>query len=361
MKLVTINGKETSLTMDNNGDIYRWGKKVPFLNNKTREEYPSIRIFSSISGVRGYARVDRLVYENLLGGVYDDEIPIFHKDNNEFNYYPNNIHVGFMIDENYPNEIWKKYQIVYKTNRGIVYKTLPTKYWVSSYGRVYSTKYWKFMISDHSDRYELSEKSQGVWRESFNKIDIIAETFIPNPFNKPYAVLIDPSLPIRLDNITWSYYEYISDYDQNICDLDDDIKILTSGSNNEMNNMWKQVIVDNIPTSYIVSKLGKVYNTKTRHLMNPRIAENGYLRINLSIPEHPNRRKGKAIHVLVAEAFIPNPENKAEVNHKNGRKKDNTIDNLEWMTHEENIQHAIDHGWIKCNDPLARAILFRHD
>ncbi len=66
---------------------------------------------------------------------------------------------------------------------------------------------------------------------------------------------------------------------------------------------------------------------------NCHIANNGYYTTSFS-------GKSYAIHRLIAEKYIPNPENKRTVNHINGIKTDNRVSNLEWNTYQENNQHA---------------------
>lgn len=63
---------------------------------------------------------------------------------------------------------------------------------------------------------------------------------------------------------------------------------------------------------------------------------------SIMVSRNPDKRV--YVHRLVAEAFIPNPENKCEINHKNGNKKDNRVENLEWVTRSENILHAMNTG-----------------
>ena len=78
--------------------------------------------------------------------------------------------------------------------------------------------------------------------------------------------------------------------------------------------------------------------------MKTRLNQKGYPQVGIVLEK---KYKHKSIHRLVAEAFIPNPENKPCINHINGIKNDNRIENLEWCTYYENNIHAVKTGLFK--------------
>lgn len=119
-----------------------------------------------------------------------------------------------------------------------------------------------------------------------------------------------------------------------------------------MQEIWKDI--EGYEGLYQASNLGQIKSIQyfnhannksyTRNkILKPIINEKGYYRVDLY-----KERKSKRfrIHRLIAKTFIPNPNNFPEVNHINGNKKDNCINNLEWCTHKHNMKEAYKLGLV---------------
>lgn len=88
---------------------------------------------------------------------------------------------------------------------------------------------------------------------------------------------------------------------------------------------------------YEVNQFGEIRHKVRKHILKPRSNKGGYLYVNFKID---GKNTNFAVHRIVANAFIPNPNGYTEINHKDYDRTNNCVDNLEWITSSQNKQHA---------------------
>ena len=96
-------------------------------------------------------------------------------------------------------------------------------------------------------------------------------------------------------------------------------------------------------TDYLITEEGDVYSRKFGKLKKMKQRTERYKAINLW---NNGKEKAHYVHRLVAETYIPNPDNLPEVNHKDEDKTNNNVANLEWSTHADNVQHSLARSYI---------------
>lgn len=110
-----------------------------------------------------------------------------------------------------------------------------------------------------------------------------------------------------------------------------------------MKEIWKETSV----SGYYISNFGRIKG-RTNRILKPQVNKsNGYLQISVRLSGRNSKSKCLKLHREVASAFIANPNNLPQVNHIDGNKSNNHVDNLEWCTNQENTIHAWNNGLIK--------------
>lgn len=224
-----------------------------------------------------------------------------------------------------------------KDLEGITYKEIPfnKNYYCTNDGRIY-TKYmyrWKKTQKNNQGYMTVSLEKKGYLVHR-----IVAITFLDNSDKLPVVNHIDCCKSNNhVDNLEW-----VTQSD-NCKHYQDKIK---KGKIKKIKNKVKKEIVKfdlkdfkKIKgfDKYMVDKNGNIYSFHKKRLLRQKI-NNSYVYVSLQLNKKTTL---KSVHRLVALTFIDNPNNKKFVNHKNGNKLDNCVENLEWCTRSENQKHAI--------------------
>lgn len=111
-----------------------------------------------------------------------------------------------------------------------------------------------------------------------------------------------------------------------------------------INMIKKRIYIDDEPTNYIAYENGDIFSEHSKLFLKPFKNHSGYYLVDL---RHNRKSYTRQVHRIIATLFIPNPGGLETVNHKNGNKQDNSVDNLEWMSRLDNVRHAWETGLAK--------------
>jgi len=257
-----------------------------------------------------------------------------------------------------------------------------TGYQITKTGKVWSTKSNKFLKQNACNGYDQVTFKVSGKSVTFTVPRLVAETFIPNPENKPYVNHINNDrTDNRVENLEWvtqkencenhgkktSHPRKViqKDLEGNIIKTYDSLKEAGIGIGKSESSISKAVLKINQTAGgfvwdyegihtlklditqgkaiygnnkYLVFPNGNIYNNVRKALIKPIQNAAGYCYVTISSNK---TKKNCYIHRLVAEHFIENKDiKKTQVNHKNKKRDDNTIENLEWVTPSENLLHA---------------------
>ncbi len=204
----------------------------------------------------------------------------------------------------------------------------PTKYEVSNMGEVKNCNTGKLLKLSDFDGCKRVALYIDKKIKSILVHRLVAVAYIPNPKNKFRVYHKDGNKSNNnRDNLTWD----IPKQARRIT--------LTDSIPNEEEIAITDLTVKEIREvpKYMVSDCGKIYNKETKTFLNTTNLRGGYETTRIKCAS-------QFVHRLVAQAFVENPNNYKQVNHKDGNKRNNSYLNLEWVTQSQNMQHAVRNG-----------------
>ena len=214
----------------------------------------------------------------------------------------------------------------------------PTYYYITEEGRLYNQKtdnWYKGNIAGGYLKYDLRWKDKKYSKLAHR---LVAEAFILNPNNLPVVNHKDGNkLNNNINNLEW-----VTVAENNIHAYETGLKQKTNGLNQRIkiedykeakDECWKQF--EN--TTYYISNKGKIKNIETGNVLKGKVTKDGYIEWCLSID---GKKHSYLAHRLVYKTFLGKLEKGLVINHKNGNKQDNSIDNLEQVTNSANIIHS---------------------
>lgn len=270
----------------------------------------------------------------------------------------------------------------------VPYPELADKYYVTETGQVWSVRRKKYLAANLRESYPCVCMAHDNTKATYPIHRLVAMTFIQKPegcnivnhkdgnrennnvanlewithkANTEHANNVlkvkRPGVKVNqysLDGKFIAEFPTIKDAEQATGTKRDDISGTCLGRRESAGNfIWRYVDrkVDPQPEgatfsdypNYVITPDGRIYSKRVCRFMIPKDTESGYLSVGLS----NGTKTDFGIHRLVALAYIPNPENKPYVNHKDGVKTNNDVSNLEWVTPSENMLHAVSTGLLK--------------
>lgn len=315
-KKIIINNEITNYSISENGQVR---------NDITKK---------NLKGSRGYNHwYFQITFKNkkinlqadLLMKVFLPEKPqensiIIHKDGNPYNNHIDNLYW-------YTPDLNNNWKTIYIDGE-------KTPFLINELGEVKNSKTGNVLKGNTSKSYCYYTLRYNGKQKTKSGHRLVAETYLPNPQNLPYVHHKDHNrLNNKVENLKW-----VSEKDSSLDMLP--IKKKDSFYSLTYNSLPNEIWANYRDTHYEVSNLGRVRNLKTMKILKGSLRDDGYVQHNIN-------KKNILTHILIAESFLKVLSPTEEINHINHIKTDNRLENLEIISHQENMKKAIEHG--KCS------------